>query len=79
MKSKAADKIEITEDLIQIIVGLYCVWNDFKKVRAWLRAKNLNFGGFSPAYLIACGRSGRVLEFIEDAAHDPKNNLYCGL
>lgn len=58
----------MTEDRIKIIALLWEFFDrDSQKVGAWLRADNLNFGGFKPIQLMENGREHKVLRFIENA------------
>lgn len=38
---------------------------DNQKVLTWLNTKNNNFGGISPALLIAMGKGEKVLSFMD--------------
>ena len=58
---------KINSQLIEIIVELHVVFQDYSKISAWLKSKNLNFGGCSPLNLINKNRGHKVLEFIKNA------------
>lgn len=68
------EKVKLDEDLIDIIIGLHCFFNDIKKVKLWLNTENLNLGGSTPIDLIQRGRSKRVRGFINSALDDRYNN-----
>lgn len=63
----SAVEMKLTAQSIEVVVKLTAVFNDAEKVKLWLITKNLNFGNISPLYLINCGRSHRVLQFIDAA------------
>lgn len=63
-------KAQIDKQLIEIIVNLHAVFNDYDKIYAWLYTKNLNLGGSAPMTLIQRGRGHRVLQFTQDAADE---------
>lgn len=66
---KVTDKVAVlNEDLIHIILGVHCCLSDEKKVLAWLKTKNLNFGGIAPIKLINIGRAKKVRQFTDEAA-----------
>jgi hypothetical protein len=55
------------DDILKIATDLLM---SRKKAEAWMKMKNLNFGGFSPLQLILRDRGYKVREFIE--AHNLK-------
>lgn len=59
-------KANISTQLIEIIIELHVIFQDYKKIEAWLKCDNLNFGGTSPINIINQGRGHKVLEFIQD-------------
>lgn len=58
----------MSETRIQIIGLLWEFFNrDHRKVSAWLRTDNLNFGGCKPIQLMENGKETRVWQFISSA------------
>lgn len=57
----------VMEDLVKFSMG----WDD-DKAYFWMVTPNPNFGGSSPYNLILCGRSHKVLAFIENAITENK-------
>ena len=64
--------MKLDNQLVEIIVKVNSILNDYNKTRAWLTTKNLNFGDISPMRLIERGRGHKVLEFIDDALFENK-------
>lgn len=60
----------LSEDFIEIILGVHVCLQDTKKVLAWLQIKNPNFGGVEPIKLINMGRGKKVRQFVDNAAND---------
>ena len=58
------------KQVVETVITLYEFFKDFEKVKEWIFAKNLNFGGVSPCELIQLGRGHKVLEFINNAKYE---------
>lgn len=67
--------VPIDQMFIEIVINLHVIFNDTKKVVAWLKTKNMNFGNYSPLYLLSIGRGKKVLQFIEAALDDNSREL----
>jgi len=64
--------MKLDNQLVEIIVKVNSILNDYDKTRAWLTTKNLNFGDILPRALIERGQGHKVLEFIDDALFENK-------
>lgn len=60
----------LNEDLIHIVLGAHVCLGDEKKVLAWLKTKNPNFGGIAPIVLMNMGKAKKVRDFVEAAANE---------
>ena len=60
----------LSEDFIEIILGVHVCLQDSKKVLAWLQVKNPNFGFIEPIKLINMGRVKKVRQFVDQAANE---------
>ncbi len=67
MKDDRKPQVELSEELVHIVIALHIHFSDENKVFHWLRTKNLNFGNMSPVDLINRGRANRVHQFIVEA------------
>lgn len=68
-------KVELTNELIDIICKVNCFFENYDKTLLWMKSKNNNFGGCSPLDLINRGRSHKVVEFINDALDSNKQGF----
>ena len=62
--------VEVDETLVETILGVHCIFQDEKKVAAWMNAKNPHFGNISPVHLFARQRGHKVLQFVNQALHE---------
>ena len=62
--------MKITPELVEIIIELHVLFDDYKKISAWLQTENYNFGGVTPIQLINRGRGKKVYEFIRYAQYE---------
>lgn len=63
---------KLTPKFLYMILLVNEIFNDLDKTAAWFNTENLNFGGFSPLWLINRGREQKVYDFIlSHAKKDP--------
>jgi len=60
-------KIELNETNVEIIIGLHCYFNDYKKIVEWLKTPIPILGNIKPAILMENNNASKLLEFIDDA------------
>ncbi len=71
---KVTDKVILfNKDVVEILLCVHVCLGDEEKVVAWMKTKNLNFGGIAPIKLINTGRAKPVLLFVQDAAMGHEN------
>lgn len=64
---KVIGKSFFTTEVMDIIVGLHVVFNDYKEMSKWINTKNFNFGNYTPLELIFLGKGKKVARFVENA------------
>jgi hypothetical protein len=57
----------------EAVILAHVFFNDIKKVSAWMRAENLNFGGATPEKLIQLGRGKKLIKWMETQIDENKS------